>query len=34
MIAIDQLTGERFERRALEVLERELGLDGLARFLT
>lgn len=33
MIAIDELTDEQFERRALDVLLRELGPDGLARFL-
>ena len=33
MIAIDQLTDEQFQRRALELLQRELGPDGLARFL-
>ena len=33
MIAIDKLTDEQFERHALEVLQRELGPDGLARFL-
>jgi hypothetical protein len=33
MIALDQLTDEQFERHALEVLKRELGADGLARFL-
>ena len=33
MIAIDQLTDQQFERHALEVLKRELGADGLARFL-
>ena len=33
MIAIDQLTDEQFERHALEVLKRELGANGLARFL-
>ena len=33
MTAIDQLTDEQFERHALEVLKRELGPDGLARFL-
>jgi hypothetical protein len=33
MIAIDQLTDEQFERHALSVLQRELGPDGLARFL-
>ena len=33
MIAIDQLTDEQFERHALSDLQRELGADGLARFL-
>ena len=33
MIAIDKLTDQQFERHALEVLKRELGGDGLARFL-
>jgi hypothetical protein len=33
MIAIDQLTDEQFERHALELLQRELGPDGLGRFL-
>jgi hypothetical protein len=33
MIAIDQLTDDQFERHALDVLARELGADGLARFL-
>ena len=33
MIAIAQLTDEQFERHALDVLMRELGPDGLARFL-
>lgn len=33
MIAIDQLTDEQFERYALELLQRELGPNGLARFL-
>ena len=33
MIAIDQLTDEQFERHALDLLQRELGPDGLARFL-
>jgi hypothetical protein len=33
MIALDQLTDDQFERHALEVLKRELGADGLARFL-
>jgi hypothetical protein len=33
MIAIDKMTEDQFERHALDVLARELGLDGLARFL-
>jgi hypothetical protein len=33
MSATDQLTDEQFERYALDVLKRELGPDGLARFL-
>ena len=33
MIATDQLTDEQFERYAFEVLKRELGADGFARFL-
>lgn len=33
MIPIAQLTDEQFERHALQVLLRELGADGLARFL-
>src|SRR5688500_16138454 len=33
VIAIDQLTDEQFDRQALELLKRELGPDGLARFL-
>lgn len=33
MIAIDQLTDEQFERHAFDVLKRELGADGLTRFL-
>jgi hypothetical protein len=27
------MTDEQFERHALEILRRELGVDGLARFL-
>lgn len=27
------MTDEQFERHALDVLQRELGVDGLARFL-
>lgn len=33
MIGIDQLTDGQFEQHALNVLLRELGADGLARFL-
>ena len=33
MIPLDKMTDEDFERHALSVLQRELGLDGLARFL-
>jgi hypothetical protein len=33
MIALDKMTDEQFERHALDVLARELGVDGLARFL-
>jgi hypothetical protein len=33
MTTLDHLNDEQFERHALEVLGRELGLDGLARFL-
>ena len=33
MIALDKMTDEQFERHALDVLQRELGVDGLARFL-
>ena len=33
MIAFDKMTDEQFERHALGVLGRELGVDGLARFL-
>jgi hypothetical protein len=33
MISIDRMTDEAFERHALAILRRELGLDGLARFL-
>lgn len=32
-MGIDQPTDEQFERHALDVLKRELGPDGLARFL-
>jgi hypothetical protein len=33
MSSLDTMTDEQFERHALEVLGRELGSDGLARFL-
>ena len=31
--SVEQMTDEQFERYALEILQRELGSDGLARFL-
>jgi hypothetical protein len=33
MILLEQMTDEQFERHALDVLHRELGVYGLARFL-
>ena len=33
MIPLEKMTDEDFERHALGILRRELGLDGLARFL-
>jgi hypothetical protein len=33
MSGLDTMTDEQFERHALEILRRELGVDGLARFL-
>jgi hypothetical protein len=33
MIALDKLTDEEFDRHAMGVLGRELGLKGLTRFL-
>ena len=33
MIALDKLTDDQFERQVLEVIKRELGANGLARFL-
>jgi hypothetical protein len=33
MSGIEIMTDEQFERHALEVFRRELGVDGLARFL-
>lgn len=31
--SVEHMTDEQFERFALEVLQKELGPDGLARFL-
>jgi hypothetical protein len=33
MIPLEKTSDEDFERHALAILQRELGLDGLARFL-
>jgi hypothetical protein len=33
MTPLEKMTDEEFERHAFSVLRRELGLDGLARFL-
>jgi hypothetical protein len=33
MIALENMNDEDFEKHALAILQRELGLDGLARFL-
>jgi hypothetical protein len=33
MTPVEHMTDEQFERYALEVLQREFGPDGLARFL-
>ncbi len=33
MSSLDTMTDEQFERHALEVLQREIGVAGLARFL-
>ena len=33
MIPLENMSDEDFERHALAVLQREFGLDGLARFL-
>jgi hypothetical protein len=33
MISIDDMTDYDFERHAFEILQRELGPDGFARFL-
>ena len=33
MIPLEKMSDDDFERQALAILQRELGLDGLARFL-
>ena len=33
MIPLYKMTDEQFEKHALSVLQRELGVDGFARFL-
>jgi hypothetical protein len=33
MILLEKMSDDGFERHALAILKRELGLDGLARFL-
>jgi hypothetical protein len=33
MISVENMTDEDLERHAFEILRRELGLDGLARFI-
>ncbi len=33
MIPLEKMSDEEFERHALAILQRELGLDGLGRFL-
>ena len=33
MIPLEKMSDEDFERHALAILRRELGLDGLGRFL-
>jgi hypothetical protein len=33
MTSMDTMTDEDFERHAFAILQREFGLDGLARFL-
>ncbi len=30
---VDEMTDEQFRQHALEILQRELGVDGFARFL-
>lgn len=33
MVPLEQMTDEQFEKHALEILHREMGVYGLARFL-
>jgi hypothetical protein len=33
MISLEKMSDEEFERHALAILQRELGLEGLGRFL-
>ena len=33
VIPADSMTDDEFERHAFKILQRELGIDGLARFL-
>jgi hypothetical protein len=33
MISVEKMSDEDFDRHAFAILQRELGLDGLARFL-
>jgi hypothetical protein len=33
VIPLEQMTDEQFERHALDIIHRELGVYGLARFL-
>ena len=33
MTSVSHMTDDQFERYALEILQREIGPDGLARFL-
>ena len=33
MIPVDSMTDDEFERHTFKILQRELGIDGLARFL-
>jgi hypothetical protein len=33
MVSLEQMTDEQFEKHALDILHREMGVYGLARFL-